>query len=145
MGIGFAGVGVLADQHRLHAIRKGQGRNLTRRCREATGPEFQPKTVLNNQVRAGGLLDVTGGGLVSMNFRSFLDDRAHLEALAGHLPGHVSQDRERGQNHRASRAGLHRPGCPAANHQTETGKQGKSEDPGERTTKPCSESFQSNR
>jgi len=42
MRIGLAGVGVLFDQQRLHAIGEGEGRDVASAGSEFSRPEFQP-------------------------------------------------------------------------------------------------------
>jgi len=68
MGVGLAGVGVLLDQKRIHPVGKGQGGDVSSTSGELPRPNFQSKPVLNDQVCTGCTLNITGRGLVAVNF-----------------------------------------------------------------------------
>ena len=98
MGIGFARVGVFRDQQRIHPLREGDGGHITRCGGETPGPQLQAQAVLNNQIRLAGALDITGGGLVAMDFGARLNDLGHLQPITSHVAGHVGQHREGGEH-----------------------------------------------
>ena len=98
MGIGLAGIGVLRDQQRVHPLRKGDGGHISRCSRETLGPQLQPQPVLNNQIRLACALDVTRGGLVTVDLGTGLDDRSHLQPITRHVAGQIGENREGGEH-----------------------------------------------
>ena len=68
MGVGLAGIGILRDQKRLHAIRERDRWDVSGAGGEFSGPEFESQSVLNDQVCTARLLDVAWGGLITVNF-----------------------------------------------------------------------------
>jgi len=106
MGIGLASVGVLFDQQRLHAIGEGQGGDVAVAGGEFPRQELQPQPVIHDKISITGPFDVTGRGLVAMNFRPRLDDGSNGQAISRHVAGQVGQHREGGEYNRLSSVGL---------------------------------------
>lgn len=98
MGVGFPRVGVFLDQKRNHALRQREGWNVTGSGGESLGPQFQTQAVLNDQSRTDSSLNVAWCGLVTMNFRAWLHDGSHPEAITGDVASQIREHGERGEH-----------------------------------------------
>ena len=102
VGIGLAGIGISLNQQGSHAITERDLGSITSGLDEAIGPSLQPQPVPDDEVCPLGGLQVAGAGFVAVDFCSQPSDRAHLQAVSGHIAGHIGQHGEGGEYQGAS-------------------------------------------
>ena len=106
VGIGLTGIGISLNQQGPHTLTEGDLGSIASSLDEAIGPTLQPQPVPDDEVCPLGALQVARAGFVAVDFCPQPGDRAHLQAIPGHIAGHVGQHGEGGEHQGACVAGV---------------------------------------